>query len=123
MVRTEAEVFAFLQLLLHLLREAAPLLRRAKLDVDYMISNVEALNAQAATTNAHQEALKRETQATTKLFTAQKERAYVIASGYLDMAIAAVEKNSDAAKNFRLIRSRMRRAARAEGVPVETVEK
>jgi len=39
---------------------------------------------------------------------------YATASGYLDMAIAAVDKRSDAAKNFRRLRSRVRRPNNAD---------
>jgi len=53
---------------------------------------------------------------------ALKRQAYVTASGYLDMAIAAVGKDTEAAKNLRRYRSRIARpgAGGAETMPVPT---
>jgi hypothetical protein len=57
--------------------------------------------------NAMQESLKRQLKASTQLTAAKIRKAYITASGMLDMAMAAVDKTSDAAKNFRRIRSRV----------------
>jgi hypothetical protein len=43
-------------------------------------------------------------------------QAYVTASGMLDMAIAAVDKTSSAAKNFQAIRSKVKRPPEDAGV-------
>ncbi len=63
---------------------------------------------QAARANARQEELKRDLKASTEEVVALTEELYRTASGYLDAAIAAVGKGSEAAKNFQRLRSRVR---------------
>jgi len=59
--------------------------------------------------NEAQEAAKRHSKASTDSFVAINRQAYLTASGYLDMAIAAVGKGTKAAKNLRRYRVRARR--------------
>lgn len=59
--------------------------------------------------NEAQEAAKRHSKASTDSFVAINRQAYLTASGYLDMAIAAVGKGTEAAKNLRRYRTRVRR--------------
>ena len=65
--------------------------------------------------DAEQEAAKRVQGEKTKAKDAAYRRLWVKGSGFLDMVIAAVEKDSDAAKNFRRIRSRVSRPPADEG--------
>jgi hypothetical protein len=74
---------------------------------------VKVLREQTLALNAQQEALKRQLRATTRLYVSTRKRLWVVSSGALDTAIAAVGKDSDAAKNLRTLRSRVRRPRRA----------
>jgi len=58
---------------------------------------------------------KRQLEAATKLADAKLRKAHITASGMLDMAIASVDKTSDAAKDFRRIRSRVRKPDLVDG--------
>jgi len=63
----------------------------------------------AVQANAQQHDLKRNAQAATTTSVKMTRRLYVTSSGFLDMAIAAVAKDSAAAKEFRKLRSRIDR--------------
>ena len=69
---------------------------------------------EAKAANAQQESLKHQLTTATKLTVAKMERAYVIASGTIDMMMAAVEKTSNVAKVFQRLRSRIRQAGDQE---------
>ena len=58
--------------------------------------------------DAHQEDLKRQLKESTRKVEEFADDLYRSSSGYLDMAIAAAGKGSDAAANIRRIRSRVR---------------
>ena len=58
--------------------------------------------------DAHQEDLKRQLKESTRKVEALADDLYQSSSGYLDTAIAAAGKGTDAAKNIRQIRSRVR---------------
>ncbi len=73
------------------------------------VQNMKSLQEQVETANANQESLKRQQKDATENYVRLKRQMYVTASGYLDMAIAAVRKDSPAAANFRRLRSRIRR--------------
>ena len=64
--------------------------------------------------DAEQELAKRVQREKTKAKDAAYHRLWVKGSGFLDIVIAAVEKDSDAAKNFRRIRSRVARPPAGE---------
>ena len=64
----------------------------------------------AAVANATQESLKHQLTEATKLTEAKMHRAYVVMSGTVDMMMAAVEKNSETAKVFQRLRSKIRQA-------------
>ena len=94
---------------------------KAGLDVDEMTAVLSLQVEEAKTANAVQEGIKRELKAATKVTSAKMRKAYITASGMLDMAIAAVDKTSDAAQNFRRLRSRVRQPGlvdEAKPVPV-----
>ena len=67
----------------------------------------------AAEANAEQEGQKRKLKAQTGVVEAAYHKVQVTASGYLDVIIAAVDKDSDEAANFRRIRSRVFRPSKA----------
>jgi len=87
-------------------------LKKGHVDVDGALEMMERLEKDAVAANAEQEAAKRAQIASTERSVATKHRYYVAVSGYLDMAIAAVEKDSDAAANFRRLRSDVSRGPR-----------
>jgi len=119
---TEASVIAFLKMVIELYVKERNALKAAGLDADSMLATMRNLLEQAAAAEQHQEAMKRQAKAGTETWLAIKRTAYVTCSGYLDMAIAAVRKDSSAAKNIRQIRSRLhrpRKDERIEAVPVK----
>ena len=71
--------------------------------------------------NAIQESLKRQLKVATKVANAKLRKAYITVSGMLDMAMAAVDKTSDTPRNFRRIRSRIKRPDR-DDMQVEPVK-
>ncbi len=78
---------------------------RTKMFVQILVD----LQEQVETANANQESLKRQLKDATENYVRLKRQMYVTGSGYLDMAIAAVSKDSPEAANFRRLRSRIRR--------------
>lgn len=112
---TELELFTFLRKVIELFVKERNALKGAGLDVDLMLTTLKSLLEQAATMEQHQEAMKRQSKLATESYLVVKSNAYVTASGYLDMAIAAVKKDTSTAANFRRIRSRMHRPEAGEG--------
>jgi hypothetical protein len=84
-------------------------LRKMGVDPDVGLSQMQARHEQTVALNAQQESLKRQQQATTAIYVAARDKLYVTCSGALDTLMAAVEKNSPAAKNLQRLRSRIRR--------------
>jgi phosphoserine phosphatase len=84
-------------------------LTKANLNVATMHEELLALHKKAIESNERQEQKKRELREITEEHEVDLKRLYVVASSQLDMMIGAVEKNSIAAKNFRRIRSRLKR--------------
>jgi hypothetical protein len=103
---TEAGVIAFIKMMIELFVKERNALKAAGLDVDFMLTTMRSLLEQAAASEAQQEAMKRQTKMATESWYALKRKSYVTTSGYLDMAIAAVSKDSSIAKNFRQIRAK-----------------
>jgi len=112
---TEVEVLAFLKKVIELFVSERNALKGAGLDVELMLTTLKSLLEQAATMEQHQETMKRQSKLATESWLVVKRNAYVTTSGYLDMAIAAVRKDSSTAANFRRIRSRMHRPSAEEG--------
>lgn len=102
-------MIGFLAVLAELLRKEAKALRNAGWDVDAILASLKGMYEALVAAGEAQEAAKRQARASTETFVAMKRRAYVTGSGYLDMAIAAVGKDTDAAKNLRRYRSRIHR--------------
>ena len=111
---TEAGIIAFLKMVIELFVKERNALKAAGLDVDLMLSAMRNLLEQAAQAEQQQEAMKRQSKAATEAWYSLKRTAYVTTSGYLDMAIAAVSKDSSMAKNFRKVRSRLNRPNKAQ---------
>lgn len=106
---SEKATFGFIVTVLELLRGVRRALAKAGWDVDAVLDSLQGLHDAAVAANEAQEAAKRQLRATTESFVALKRQAYLAASGYLDMAIAAVGKGSEEAKNLRRYRIRARR--------------
>jgi hypothetical protein len=81
----------------------------ANLNVPAMHEELLILHKKANESNEKQEQKKRELKEITVEHEADLKRLYVAASSQLDMMIGAVKKDSVAAKNFRRIRSRLKR--------------
>ena len=92
---------------------ASEALAKLHLNPDEMAAAIRALIAAAAQANADQEELKRKLKAQTVVVEAAYHKLQVTSSGYLDVIIAAVDKDSDEAANFRRIRSRVFRPSKA----------
>lgn len=104
-----AQVLGFSEDVQGVLEKERATLRKMGVDADVLVAAIKALHEQTIALNAQQEALKRQTKATTSAYTGTLENLYMMCSGALDTAIAAVKKNSDAAKNLQRLRSRIRR--------------
>ena len=106
---SHAQVAGFTDDVVNLNQKAKPVLIRFGLDIDKKVAELIALKDQMLAANADQEEAKRSLKAKTARYIELKHRLYVAASGLLDTDIAAVEKDSDDAKNFRRLRSRITR--------------
>lgn len=121
MTLSEKSIFGFLATVLKLLEEERRPLEKAGWDVDAIVGSLQSLLDAAVAANEAQEAAKRQLKAATESFVALKRQGYLTASGYLDMAIAAVGKGTEAAKNLRRYRVRARRQGDATvPTPVES---
>jgi len=87
----------------------AVVLTAAGLNTNIMVTNLKSNQEQTETANANQESLMRQLKLATENYNRLKQQMYITASGYLDMAIAAVSRDSPTAANFRRLRSRVRR--------------
>jgi len=112
-------LFTLLVKTIELFTQEVKALEAAGLDVGFMLTTMKNLLEQSAATEAQQETMKRQSKLTTDSWLALKRKAYVTTSGYLDMAIAAVKKDSTIAKNFRQIRSKLHRPRKDEA-PIAT---
>ena len=126
MSMTWTEILGFLQSMIDLLVKERLALIKGGLDVDLMVAEISHALEEARAADSNQESLKRQLKTSTTLVEAKARRAYVVGSSALDMAMGAVSKNSDAAKNFQRLRSRVRRDAKeditiAEPLPVPPV--
>jgi len=115
MTATQTETLGYADNLYDLYTNAKDPLRRGGLDVDLMIATLGTTTEDTRAAHVHQESLKRELKAATRLAEIKLDRLYRLASSMTDMAMGAVEKTSDEAKNFQALRSRMRRHAKSAG--------
>ena len=106
---SETQIFGFAENVLKLLEKERAALKKGGVDIDAVTATLESLIEVAVAANAAQHDLRRQAKAATAHSDAMSRRLYVTGSGFLDMAIAAVEKDSPAAKDFRRLRSRVGR--------------
>src|SRR3989442_15871027 len=101
MALSETQTFGFGKNVLELLRKERDALAKGGMDIDAVIGTLESLLEAAVTANAVQADQRRQAKASTAHSDSMSHRLYVASSGFLDMAIASVQKDSDAAKDFR----------------------
>src|SRR2546427_4218702 len=104
-----AQILGFAQDVQSVVTKERTSLKSAGVDADAVSAYLKALQDQTVALNTQQESLKRQLKATTAAYMASRVKLYVASSGALDTAMAAVEKNSSAAKNFQRLRSRIRK--------------
>ncbi len=109
MTFSEAQTFGFSETVQEVVDKERAALAKAGLNPVAILGALQSLHHAAVAANEAQEAAKRSVRQTTDVFETLKRELYEMSSGVLDMAIAAVGKNSDAAKNMRRYRSRIRR--------------
>ncbi|MBI4415663.1 MAG: hypothetical protein HY557_01600 [Euryarchaeota archaeon] len=119
MALSETQTFGFGENVLRLLEKEKDALKKGGMDIDAVITTQQSLLEAAVTANAQQHDLRRQAKSATGHSVAMTRRLYVVSSGFLDMAIAAVEKDSAAAKDFRRLRSEIGRPPAEEAAPVE----
>ncbi len=118
MVLSETQTLGFALTVRELLEKARAALEAAGWDVDLVVSRIDAMRSKAVSANEEQEIAKRHQKATTEAVNGANRELYLGVSGYLDMAIAAVGKGTEDAKNLRRYRSRIRRPDATSAVPL-----
>ena len=108
MTKTQTEVLGFGKNVIEGLQKVSDALEEAGMDPEEIIEILTRKLQETAELNARQEELKRELKAVTRAVLAANRKLYLLASGDLDTAMAAVGKGSDEAKNLRRLRSRIR---------------
>ncbi len=108
MTMTQTETLGFGKNMLELLDKEGPVLVKAGFHANEIRTTLAGKLEKAAQANARQEELKRQAKLATEELEDRLDDLYRTASGYLDAAIAAAGKGSDAAKNFQRLRSRVR---------------
>ncbi len=114
MTLSEAQTFGFAENVLKLLEKEKDVLKKGGMDMDAVLPMERTLLEAAVQANAQQHDLRRSAQAATAASVKMTRRLYVTSSGLLDMAIAAVAKDSPEAKEFRRLRSRISRPTEGE---------
>jgi len=117
MSMNEAEVSGAVGDVAEALEKAAEALAKIRVDGPAMGRELLADRKACEKADAEQEEAKRVLKAKTAAKDAGYHRLWVKASGYLDILIAAVQKDSDEAANFRRIRSRVSLPPADEGAP------
>ena len=117
MTFSEAQIFGLSVKTQETVEEQRVWLTKAGLNPAALLGGLKSLHDAAVAANEAQEAAKRSARQSTETFVALKDELYEMASGVLDMVIAAVGKNSDAAKNIRRYRSDVRRRQSNGTVP------
>ena len=91
----------------------------AAVDPKEALARMRAMHSEAYAANQLQESLKEQLKAQTEYSRMLNRKLYLMVSGYLDTAIAAVGKGSTLAKQLQRVRSLIRRPA---GISVSAVE-
>ena len=115
MGRTQTEIVGFGNITRQSLRKVRTDLENAGHNADEIDEILGSQVEETTQLNARQEQMKRDLKALTRAVEASNLKLYRMASGYLDAAIGAVGKGSDAAKNLQRIRRRIR-------LPVDVAE-
>ena len=116
---TISEMIAVIVRVLDLFSQERNALIKGGLDVNGLAAALTLLLEEARAADAAQESLKRQLRSSTTIAELKLRRAYINASGMLDMAIAAVDKTSPSAKNFQSIRSKVRNISEDEEIVAE----
>jgi hypothetical protein len=116
MTMTTTEILGVIVRVLELFSQERNALIKGGLDVDGLAATLNLLLEESKAADAAQESLKRQLRSSTSIAELKLRRAYINASGMLDMAIAVVDKTSPAAKNFQSIRSRVRKSPEEEQI-------
>ena len=117
---TQTEKLGFAKNVMELIEMAFAILEKAGFNPTEIRAILAAKYEKASEANARQEDRKRQSKQATEDVVALTDDLYRMASGYLDAAIAAAGKGSEAAKNFQRLRSRVRQPDQADETP--TVE-
>ncbi len=119
MSMTQTEKLGFGKNMVELIEKEIVVLENAGFQANKILASLSDKLEKAAAANARQEELKRASKQATEDLETRLDDLYRAASGYLDAAIAAVGKGSDAAKNFQRLRSRVRRPDDGGQAPTE----
>ncbi|HEV8594479.1 MAG TPA: hypothetical protein VGR51_03015 [Thermoplasmata archaeon] len=118
---SHTETLGFAEIVAKAIEGEAEALRKIGVDPEKLIERILTRHRRASGLNARQESLKRDTVSTTAEYVEAIKDLYVVSSGGLDILLAAMGKNTDAAKNMRQMRSRIRRRkAPTADKPAET---
>ena len=109
---SEAQKIAVGDNVFEVLQKNAPELDGGAMDSGAAIEIMTEVRDTALSANEEQHTAMRRAREATARSEAATRRYYVTASGFLDMAIAAVSKDSEAAAEFRKLRSRVARPPR-----------
>jgi len=116
---SEAQILGTIEKIEDLQVTERVVLKKGNLDIDPMHEKLLAQHKKTNASNEKQEQKKRELKMSTEEHEADLKQLYVMGSSQLDMMIGSVDKNSVPAKNFRRIRSRMKRPFTDEAFEVE----
>ncbi len=119
---SETQILGFVEKIENLQVEEKETLKKAGLDIDSMNAELLELHRIANESNEKQEKKKRELRAISETHKADLRNLYVRGSSHLDMMIGAVAKDSIPAKNFRRIRSRLKRPREDEIAELQPAE-
>lgn len=106
---SHTQILGFAEIVAKAIEGEAEALRKVGVDPEKVSQRIRARHQTASTLNAKQEALKREGVAVTQDYVKAIKDLYIVTSGGLDILLASVGKSSDAAKNMRQMRSRIRK--------------
>jgi len=105
----QAQILGFAEDVQRAVSTEAKALENRGTDAEKVTAQIGDQHETVAALNAQQESLKRQLKATTAEYMEARLRLYILTSGALDTVMAAVDKNSAAAKNLQRLRSRIRK--------------
>ena len=110
MSATQTEILGTCESVLEQVNKESAVLSKGGMDVPVARANLVMAHEEAKAANAQQESLKHQLTSSTILTEAKMRKAWNVASGTIDMMMAAVDKTSNVAKVFQRLRSRLRQA-------------